>query len=110
MALATQTLAAGGAAVTPTAFAAPTTSEPFAYTPGQFLWVKVGGTATTTTIARAGTYPAGDNNATYTTGSVTSQERVIPISADMKSPTTGLVTVAFSQITAVTALLITVNL
>jgi hypothetical protein len=34
---------------------------------------------------------------------------VIPISADMRSPTTGLVTVAFSQITAVTALLITVN-
>jgi hypothetical protein len=109
MALATQTLAAGGAMVTPTAFAAPTVSEPFAYTPGQFLWVKNGGTASIVTIARPGTYPAGDANTTFTTGSIASVERVIPISADMKAPSTGLVTVAFSTVTTVTALLITVT-
>ena len=109
MALATQTLAAGGAMVTPTAFAAPTASEPFAYAPGQFLWIKNGATASTITIARTGTYPAGDNQTTFTTGAVTSGDRVIPISADMRSPTTGLVTVAFSSVTTVTALLITVN-
>jgi hypothetical protein len=109
MALATQALAAGGAVVTPTAFAAPTTSEPFSYTPGQFLWVKNGATPCTVTITRPGTFPAGDTNTTYTTGAITSVERVIPISADMRSPTTGLVTVAFSAVTTVTALLITVT-
>jgi hypothetical protein len=109
MALATQTVTLGGAVVTPTAFAAPTTSEPFAYTPGKVLWIKIGGTATTTTIPRPGAYPAGDSNVTYTTGSLTTQERIIPISADMRDPTTGNVTVLFSQITAVTALLITVT-
>lgn len=109
MALATQTLTAAGAVVTPTAFAAPTASEPFAYGPGKFLWVKNGGTASIVTIARPGTYPAGDTNTTYTTGSITSVERVIPISADMRDPATGNVTVAFSSVVTVTTLLITVT-
>ncbi len=108
MALATQTLQ--NAVVTPTAFAAPTTSETVA-SPGvgKFLWVKVGGTATTITIARPGTWPAGDTNTTWTSGSLTSVERIIPITADFRDPTTSLATVLFSQVTGVTALLITVS-
>lgn len=108
MALATQTLA--NAVVTPTAFAAPTTSETVT-SPGvgKFLWVKVGGTATTITVTRPGTLPAGDTNPAYTTGSVTSADRIIPITGEFKDPATGNAAVTFSQVTGVTALLITVS-
>lgn len=71
-----------------------------------FVHVKVGGTATTITIA----VPAGRTPRTDLTygnlviGPVTSQERMIgPIDPDLfADPTTGLVTIAYSQVTAVT--------
>lgn len=106
MALATLSLA-GAAPVTPTAFAAPTVSE-VVQRPGptKFLWVKVGGTATTITVVRPGTHPGGDTVDDNVIGPLTSVERVIPIGSEYRAAD-GTATVQFSQVTGVTALLIT---
>jgi hypothetical protein len=108
MAIPVTTLA--DAVVTPTAFAAPTVSEAIASAgPGVYLWVKVGATATTVTVVRPGNNKLGDAVADYTTGALTSQERIIPITRDLKDTATGLVTVTFSQVASVTACLIRVT-
>jgi hypothetical protein len=106
MALAETTLSSR-AATTPTAFAAPTVAEvvtdPGA---GVFLWVKVGGTATTITVLRPGTNPEGDVIADWVVATaVTNTERVIPIGARF-ADTDGDADVTFSQVTGVTALLV----
>jgi hypothetical protein len=106
MALAALPLA-GAAPITPAAFAAPTVSEAVARPgPNKFLWVKVGGTATTITIVRPGTHPGGDVVDDNVIGPLTSVERIIPIGAEYKGAD-GNATVQFSQVTGVTALLIT---
>ena len=108
MALATDTW--GKAAVTPTTLTAPTTNETVsAPGPGKFLRVVVGATTTTITVVRPGTQDAGDAITDYSTGAIVSTERIIPILREYRDPTTGLATVQFSQVTNVTAVLITVN-
>jgi hypothetical protein len=107
MALAETTLSST-AAVTPTAFAAPTTAETIT-NPGRgvFLWVKIGGTATTVTLVRPGTHGVGGDaivDWTVVSGA-TNTERVIPVPASF-ADTDGDADVTFSQVTGVTALLV----
>lgn len=108
MALVSQTIAS--AVVTPSAMAAPTTNETVsAPGPGKFLQVVIGATTTTVTVVRPNTHPGGDSITDYTTGAIVSTERWIPITRDYRDPDTGLATVTFSQVTNVTARLVTVN-
>lgn len=104
MALVTNTW--GRATSTPTAAAAPTTSETIANPTKTRLRVVVGGTATTITVVRPGNNRAGDAVADYVIGPVTNTVRDIAITREYADPVTGLVTVNFSQVTGVTAELI----
>lgn len=88
---------------TPTAAAAPTTSETIASPgPGVWLRVSVGATATTVTVVRPGTWPSGAAipDDTY---SLTDARRDIQIGSEFRDPATGLATVTFSQVSDVTA-------
>lgn len=67
------------------------------------LLVVIGGTATTITITKPGTDDVGRANVNMVIGPLTSTTRLIKIGRQYKDPTTGNVTVAFSQVTAVTA-------
>lgn len=94
----------GAAVVTPTAEAAPTTEETIAASgPGVLLQVTVGGTATTITVARPGTHPGGDAIDDLVLSALSNTTRIIPILREYRDPSTGLVTVTFSQVTNVTA-------
>lgn len=105
MALASQNL--NTVVATPTAFAAPTTEETISDPgPGVFLWVKIGATSTNITVVRPGSHTAGDAIADYAETGLTNTERIIPITRDLRDPSTKLATVQFSQVTNVTALLI----
>lgn len=98
------------AAVTPTAMAAPTTSETAACGPGKFLQVVIGGTATTVTVVRPGTNPAGDAIADFVLTALTNTERWIPLNRDeFEDPATALASILFSQVTGVTARVVNVS-
>jgi hypothetical protein len=60
-------------------------------------------TTTTFTLARPGTNLAGDAVADYTSGSLVSTERWIPITLEYRDPTTGSASLTISQVTGVTA-------
>lgn len=96
--------ATGSAGLNPT-FAAANSSDTIVGGDSVFLWVKIGGTATTVTIVRQ--VPSSYNELNnVTTGAVTSQDRVLgPLNAAQGfiNPTTGLVTVNYSQTTGVTS-------
>lgn len=94
--------------ITPS-FAAPTTSDTIRPDGALILYVKVGGTATTVTVVVPGNQPySGTATSDLSTGSITSTERAFYIPASIADPTTGLVTVTYSQVTGVTAALLKV--
>ena len=95
------------ASVLTPAFAAPTVSDTIAYTPGLQLHVIVGGTATTITVVVPGVEPySGGPRDDLVAAAVTNATRYFAIEEEAVDPATGLVTVTYSQITAVTAALI----
>ena len=101
MALVTQSIAK--AAVTPTAMAAPTTSEVIAAPgPGVFLQLVVGGTATTFTMVRPGFTETGDAVADYVLTSITNTERWIPVLREFDDSAAGGAVLTLSQVTGVT--------
>lgn len=84
--------------------AAPTTSETVDVSGGDVLLVvTVGATATTVTIVVPGDDEHGQARPDVTSASLTNTTRVFRIPRTAQSPTTGLVTVNFSQVTGVTA-------
>jgi hypothetical protein len=96
------------AAVTPATAVAPATTEvvadPSWGTIAEFI---VGGTATTITIVRPGTFGSGDAVSDYVVGggALTSTSRFVRLGAeyaDAAATPTGAVTITFSQVTAVT--------
>lgn len=100
----------GAAVVTPSAAAAPTVSETISASgPGVVLEVVVGGTATTITVVRPGNHPGGDAIDDLVLSAVSNATKLIPILREYRDPSTGLVTVTFSQVTAVTARLLRVG-
>jgi hypothetical protein len=90
-------------------FTAPTVSDTITWTEGLILFVKIGATATTVTVDVPGNQPySGAAKTDLTSGAVTSGERTFYIGRDAMDPTTGLVTVTYSQVTGVTAALLKV--
>jgi hypothetical protein len=88
--------------ITPT-FSTPTTSDTFQYQTGQWLHVKVGGTATTITLVIPGNQVySGVAVTDLIEGPVTSQDRIFRIPPEAQD-STGVVNVLYSQTTAVTA-------
>lgn len=84
--------------------AQPTTSETVDTSGGDvFLLVVIGGTATTVTVTVSPNDSFGRAQTSFTTGALTNTTRVIRLTKAMASTSTGLVSVAFSQVTAVTA-------
>lgn len=84
--------------------AAPTVSETVDVSGGTvFLLVVIGATATTITIPVGPKDAFGRTQTSITSGALTSTTRVLRLTRDMADPTTGLVTVQFSQVTNVTA-------
>lgn len=102
MALSTHTATAGGTAVT---LAAPTTTQTVAYASGMELWVVVGGTATTIGITIPGTLPTGGAYPDISSGAVTNATWRIPIPREARD-SDGNVTITFSQVTGVTAIVL----
>jgi hypothetical protein len=103
MALVSQSI--GRAIVTPSALAAPTTSETItAPTPnGTFLQVVFGATPCVVTLTRYVTEPSGTARANEVTASLSSTERWFPITSDFINPATGNGLVAFSSVATTTA-------
>lgn len=91
--------------ITP-AFTTPTVSDTIQSDEGLLLFVKIGVTATTVQIVPFGNQEySGVARSNLTTGSITSTERIFYIPKSIANPTTGLVTVTYSQVTNVTAAL-----
>jgi Ca2+/Na+ antiporter len=88
------------------ALAVPTTTEVADVSGGTvFLIVVIGGTATTVTTSIGPKDNYGRTQAVLTTGAVTSSTRVLRLTRDM-GDANGQVTITFSQVTAVTAVLL----
>lgn len=98
-----------GAGITPS-YAAPGTSETVTPTPGQFLHVKnTGATTLTVTITDGGVTPAGTAAGTVApTVAGTTGDKMIYLNPAYASPSTGLIAIAFSTTTNVTAALLRV--
>jgi hypothetical protein len=90
--------------LTPT-FAAVNSSDTIDTRSGpQWLHVKVGGTATTITVTPGGNQDySGAAKTALSSGAVTNADRIFYIPPSIGAPDTGLVTVAYSNTTAVTA-------
>lgn len=87
-----------------TSLAIPTTSETIVGPSDRtMLMVVIGSTATTITITKPGTDDVGRANVNMVVGPLTSTTRIIKIGRQYKDPTTGNVTVGFSQVTGVLA-------
>ena len=94
---------------TPT-YSTPTTSDTITYEPGLLLYVKVGGTATTVTMVVPGNQVyTGTAITDASTGSISNADRTFFITRDLIDTSTNLITVTYSQVTAVTAALLRVG-
>jgi hypothetical protein len=92
--------------ITPS-FTTPTTSDTITYSSGLILYVKVGGTSTTITVVVPGNQVySGAATTDLVVTSVTNTERAFFIAQEAVDPATGLVTVTYSQVTAVTSALL----
>ncbi len=84
----------------------PTVSDTFQYQPGLQLYVEIGGTPTTVTVVVPGTEPfSGGPKDDLSTGSVSNTKRLINI-PQLAADSTGVVTVTYSQVTAVLSQLV----
>jgi hypothetical protein len=87
-------------------YSAVNSSDTIQFEEGLLLMVRIGGTATTVTITPPGNQEwSGVAKDPLTTGSVTSDDRFIHIH-EVAADTTGIVTVAYSNTTGVTAALL----
>lgn len=105
MALMTQQ--AVSSVITPS-FTTPTTSDTITPDSGLILYVKVGATSTTITVVVPGNQPySGTVTTDSVVTSVTNTERVWYLNPTiLTDPSTGLITVTYSQVTNVTSALI----
>lgn len=102
MALSVHTATGAGSTVT---LAAPTTSQTISYVAGQELWAVVGGTATTIAIVVPGNNRYGSANPDISSGALTNATWRCPIPREARD-SDGLVTITFSQVTGVTAIVL----
>jgi hypothetical protein len=80
---------------------APTVSDTFAYQPGLQLYVEVGGTATTVTVVVPGSEPfSGGPKDDLVFTSISNTKLLVNI-PQVAADSTGVVTVTYSQVTAV---------
>lgn len=89
------------------AAAAPTTSETITSPDDNtFLYVVVGGTATTITIVTPGNDAIGEPNPDKVFTSISNVTKLIKVDRNYRDPATGNCPITFSQVTGVTALVI----
>jgi len=90
-------------------FAAPTTSETFIVEDRVLYVIKIGATSTTVTVVVPGTAYGQARPDNVIASAVTSTERYYNVfTPDLADPSTGLITITFSNVTNVTAALIRV--
>jgi hypothetical protein len=89
--------------------AAPTTTQtiPAVSDDRSILWVEIGATATVVTLVVPGVDRFGIARPDVVTASLTSTKRAFRLVPEMVDPATGLITINFSQVTSVLAVVLT---